>query len=105
MIITQPNDGRGLLYHIVNLQGEVVHAYRDFGAAMRSREGDQRILIQHEATGRWITDAPAPIRETERPKVRLARPMCSCCGTTRNLHRDFGSGGPWRCNSSECVMF
>lgn len=32
-------------------------------------------------------------------------PRCSCCGTTENLHRDFGSGGPYRCNSYDCVSF
>lgn len=32
-------------------------------------------------------------------------PKCECCGTTENLHRDYGSGGPYRCNSSDCVVF
>jgi hypothetical protein len=32
-------------------------------------------------------------------------PKCACCGTTENLHRDLGSGGPWRCNSSDCIVF
>jgi Tfp pilus assembly protein FimT len=32
-------------------------------------------------------------------------PRCSCCGVTENLHRDFGSGGPWRCGSADCVVF
>lgn len=32
-------------------------------------------------------------------------PKCSCCGTTENLHKDFGSGGPYRCNSSDCMVF
>lgn len=31
--------------------------------------------------------------------------MCSSCGTKDNLHRDLGCGGPYRCNSSDCVMF
>lgn len=31
-------------------------------------------------------------------------PRCSCCGTTENLHRDLGSGGPYRCNSADCVV-
>lgn len=34
---------------------------------------------------------------------RLIR--CSCCHTTKNLHEDFGCGGPYRCNSPDCVMF
>jgi hypothetical protein len=61
MIISQPNDGRGLLYHIVNLLGQTVHAYRDLDAVILSREGDQRICIQIEASGRWLTDVPAPL--------------------------------------------
>lgn len=32
-------------------------------------------------------------------------PKCACCGTTENLHRDYGSGGPYRCNSSGCMVF
>lgn len=31
--------------------------------------------------------------------------MCSSCSTKDNLHRDLGSGGPYRCDSSDCVMF
>lgn len=30
---------------------------------------------------------------------------CSSCNTTENLHDDMGSGGPYRCSSSDCVMF
>lgn len=33
------------------------------------------------------------------------RPRCSCCGTTENLRRDYGSGGPYRCRSDACVVF
>lgn len=32
-------------------------------------------------------------------------PRCASCGTTENLHRDVGSGGPWRCNPADCVVF
>lgn len=64
MIIAHPNDQRGLLYHIVDLDGQTVHAYRDFDAALRSREGDQRIAILQEPINgkenRWLTDVPAP---------------------------------------------
>lgn len=31
--------------------------------------------------------------------------MCSSCGTKDNIHRDLGSGGPYRCSSYDCVMF
>ena len=44
-----------------------------------------------------LVDAPAPYVEPT--------PKCACCGTTENLWRDYGSGGPYRCNSSECVVF
>lgn len=70
MIIAFPNDGRGLLYHILDLNGQTVHAYRDFDAALRSREGDQRIAILQEPVNgkenRWLTDAPTPDRESVR---------------------------------------
>ncbi len=45
MIIAKPDDGTGNLYHLLNLLGETVHAYRDLHAAHAAREGDQRILI------------------------------------------------------------
>jgi calcineurin-like phosphoesterase family protein len=35
----------------------------------------------------------------------LKAPRCSCCGSKENLHRDLGSGGPYRCDSDDCVMF
>ena len=60
MIITYPNDGKGLLYHVVNLLGETVHAYRDLASAKRSLEGDQRIFIQVELTGKWVGGKPVP---------------------------------------------
>jgi hypothetical protein len=61
MIIALPNDGRGLLYHVTDLDGRTVHAYRDLDAAIRSREGDQRIFIQCEADGSWLTGPPTPV--------------------------------------------
>lgn len=49
------------------------------------------------------------IERKEFAKLEQARlkaiPRCSCCGTTENLHKDFGSGGPYRCNSMDCVVF
>lgn len=33
------------------------------------------------------------------------QPKCACCGTTKYLHRDYGSGGPWRCGSDRCLVF
>lgn len=58
MIISIPNDGKGRLYHVVNLYGLTVHSYRDRNAARRSLEGDQRIYIQVEATGEWVGGSP-----------------------------------------------
>lgn len=62
MIIAYPNDGSGKLYHVVNLLGITVHAYRSLEAAQRSLEGDQRIFIQDELTGEWETK-PYPIAD------------------------------------------
>lgn len=69
MIIPCPNDSRSLLYHVVDLNGQTVHAYRDLGAALQMREDDQRIFIQYENTGNWLTDAPCPAPVT-RPVLR-----------------------------------
>lgn len=38
-------------------------------------------------------------------QLRPTVPKCAGCGTTLNLHRDVGSGGPYRCNSPDCVVF
>ena len=46
MIIALPNDGKGKLYHVTNLLGQTVHAYRDHAAAERSLEGQQTIRVQ-----------------------------------------------------------
>lgn len=58
MIISLPDDGLGKLYHVVNLLGETVHAYRDRGAARRNMEGDQRLFTQDEKTRQWEYGAP-----------------------------------------------
>ena len=63
MIISLPNDNKGLLYHVVNIFGDTVHAYRDKQAAERSMEGDQRIFIQVEATSEWINGKPCVLSE------------------------------------------
>jgi hypothetical protein len=61
MIISLPNDGRGYLYHVVDLYGQTVHAYRHVDASISAKEGDQRIFTQVEATGEWIAGgAPTP---------------------------------------------
>lgn len=65
MLITHPIDSRGLAYHIINLLGAIVHTYVDFDAAVRAREGDQRIAIYDDVAKTWLTDAPAPIKEND----------------------------------------
>jgi hypothetical protein len=64
MIIAHPNDNRGLLYHLVNLLGQTVHAYRDLDAAVAAMEGDQRLCIELVGKGRWLTGAPTPVTMT-----------------------------------------
>lgn len=40
------------------------------------------------------------------PRDQYGRPMvCSCCGTTKNLHADLGSDDPYRCSDPSCVVF
>lgn len=39
-------------------------------------------------------------------KLRVLRiPRCACCDSIENLHEDLGSGGPYRCNSPDCIVF
>lgn len=61
MIISLPNDGRGLLYHVIDLQGQIVHTYRDFDAAYKALEGGQRITIQDDASRKWLTQSSEPM--------------------------------------------
>jgi hypothetical protein len=63
MILSLPNDGTGHLYHVVNMFGHTVHAYRDKDAASSSLEGSQRIFTQVEATGEWLEGKPEPTPE------------------------------------------
>lgn len=84
MIISKPDDQRGLLYHIINLFGHTVHAYRDYDAAINSREGDQRIYIQDEQTGEWIGGKPCPhpevfpeFRPNVEPTVEVVEQMAN----------------------------
>ena len=53
MIITLPDDGSGKLYHVTNLLGLTIHAYRCRATAERSLEGDQTIKVQDAKTGQW----------------------------------------------------
>lgn len=42
-------------------------------------------------------------------KAPLAAPLkpnrCAGCGTTENLHRNYGFNGPWRCDSDDCIPY
>jgi len=71
MIIAFPNDNRGFLYHHIDLLGQTVHAYRDFDRAVIAREGDQRVFIQREATGEWLTGPPTLDLETVALRINL----------------------------------
>lgn len=53
MIITKPDDGAGLLYHVIDLNGQTVHAYRDLETCVHALEGDQRIAIWDERYHLW----------------------------------------------------
>ncbi len=59
-----------------------------------------------QACADWHTSQEVAKQMAEAEKRRLASiPRCACCGTTENLHADLGSGGLYRCNSSDCVVF
>ena len=45
------------------------------------------------------------VKEKELIVAQSKIPKCSCCRTNVNLHRDLGSGGPYRCGSRNCVVF
>lgn len=65
MIISKPDDGAGLLYHIIDLNGQTVHAYRDAVTAVRALEGDQRLAVWDDRFMQWRN---TPTRTTsERP--------------------------------------
>ena len=59
MLISQPNDGMNIEYHVTNLYGHVIHAYLDEAAAKNSLEGDQRIFkFSRRGIGHWVGSAP-----------------------------------------------
>lgn len=45
------------------------------------------------------------IQKYDEDKAERDAPRCACCGTKENLHRDLGSGGPYRCNSPDCMVY
>lgn len=64
------------------------------GNPVISGEGVQTVASQtvRAAIARLATTKPEP-------------PKCAGCGTTENLHRDLGSGGPYRCDSDDCIVW
>ncbi len=57
-----------------------------------------------QCVGFWKTIWPLFCNQL-RVDLEDAKPKCACCGTKENLHRDLGSGGPYRCNSPDCMVF
>lgn len=111
MIIALPNDGRGLLYHILDLRGQTVHAYRDFDAAIRAREGDQRIAILQEPLNglpnRWLTDVPAPDRSIVR-RPSIVPDLQGTYGPELYFDPQPGADWPegcWACRIPECDTY
>jgi hypothetical protein len=66
MIISKPDEGSGLLYHVIDLDGQTVHAYRDAITAVTSLEGDQRLAIYDERFAQWRVQ-PARAHSTRKP--------------------------------------
>lgn len=72
MIISFPDDGTGTLHHVVGLNGQTVHAYRDLAAAKRALEGDQRIVSVPMAPEPGCVLVPARLtREGDRVVFRM----------------------------------
>lgn len=75
----------------------------------------KRAEIRRQIQGRKSVEEGKPDRianlleeaadEIERLKPKPVEKKCSGCGTTENLHVDNGSGGPWRCSSTDCMIF
>lgn len=59
--------------------------------------------LRHEKEYQAAVDALR--EELDKPTYKPYVPTCACCGTTENLHIDRGSGGPYRCNSPDCMVF
>lgn len=53
----------------------------------------------------YFSSADLPQYRKKAKEIVNPTPKCSCCGATENLHEDLGSGGPYRCNSYDCVSF
>lgn len=60
--------------------------------------------LKHHLTEAEYRKLSSKVRQWYRPYVAPV-PKCRCCGTTENLHEDLGSGGPYRCNSPDCMVF
>ncbi len=75
MIISLPNDNNGVLTHVVDLNGNTVHAYRSYSAAFNSMVGDQRLFQKEEKTGRWIGCAPYPDTEDNTFRESFMKPV------------------------------
>lgn len=84
--------------------------FKEKDAAIRALPDDVMLDLR-EAQAKMVWDEPgtetiAGYTATELDVEAKRRKMkCACCGTSTGLHRDFGSGGPYRCNSPNCVMF
>jgi len=71
---------------------------------------DSDLLRMQERMTMMSADLRAIGVEVIREKIELIvfdkrAAVCSICGTRKNLHRDFGSSGPYRCNSADCVPY
>lgn len=75
------------------LENLLLDEHREAYARM---DKSQRTLVRFAFASGWLkAKAPPP------PEV----PKCAGCGTIENLHRDYGSGGPYRCDSPDCMVF
>lgn len=60
--------------------------------------------LKHHLTNEQYWKLSSKVRQWYRPYTPPV-PTCRCCGTTENLHADNGSGGPFRCDSPDCMVF
>lgn len=74
---------------------------------IRKADEHERDLQRHGCSAqaravRQLADSYRSALSAERHRLI---PRCASCGTTKGLHRDLGSGGPYRCSSPGCLVY
>lgn len=89
----------------------ILEAALQKGFEMIDDDGDvyvcssRQIVALVESYKTEIDRLRADLQKLSQPaRQRVVTPRCTCCGTRKNLHRDYGSSGPFRCDSPDCEV-